>query len=1191
MTPQKNSVFCHFVRLMKNAVGCPRGANTVGFILILAFLILGTDTFAARIFRKQTGTVTLAGASTSVNVTINTITMSRSFMVFSLAVDSNTPNAGLVGGQIANATTLTFTRETTGNAVTINWTVFEFVSGVTVQHGTTTNVGNPTNVAITSVNLATSFVIATSRNDGSSFGSDDSFTANLTASTNLQLSAPGAGVSAVYWQVVEYTNANVQKVTGSIANGATSGTVAITAVNLSKTMLISNHTIGADVSARDFARTELTSTTQITYTRTGNVGALNFVTYAIEFTDNTTVSRGSQAFGSTVTSQTVAVNASLTGSAAFSQGNQMRQGSTDFPTTGGSGDNVGHVWFTFNITKPLELVVARATGTVDGNSGAVAPWQLVTFENEVRTYYSFASGAWDSNTSWSLSSDGSSGALPVGEWPSRVDNVVIHGGHSITVDNVTDNYYAGVKPDDLGKANIGNSFESSNLAMFYHTGNILVTGTLTLSGSVKGMLGGYTKVSGTLTTGSTLVNTGSLEAESGSTLTTLDDLILTGTSVTIINNTATSSDDLIIDHTNATLCGSGTSQLQNGAGSTITYENSATIAQVCTSFQITCTGIGCAGFPQAGTTTVVVGNTGPGGVGNTTGTSQLKLWFRSDNGVNVTGSNVDSWTNSAGVTALNVSETGTERPTLVSNALNGFPEVSFNGGINRLRSGLTLTTSNFITDKATSFVVVKADNTTQQSSVYLTDPLEGNRFSSHIPWLGTVYFDIGNCCGTESRIEVSGLSGLLGYSIWSYTAEQATGKTLYRNGTSLQSRPNVTTYTSHATHRFNLGGHYSGSNGFTGDMTEVVIYNVKVNEAERIIIDNYLSSKYDLALSANDRYSFDGAGVNFDFDVAGIGRVSSSAYHNDSQGTGVVRMWSPSDLGDGEYLMWGHNGTTLNSTTTALSAVDGTIIQERVQRIWVVDKTGDVGTVSVSFDISAFTASTALGSNLRLLIDRDNDGFQDNDVTPISGSFSNNVVVFSNVSFNDGDRFTFGNTDNTHPLPIELTSFKAFQEDNTVALEWKTATEVNNDFFTVLRSSDGEKWSGLFDVKGAGNSTLPRTYQAIDAQPIAGLSYYRLRQTDFDGLSTESGVVSVNFTEIADLLAWPNPSAGAYSINRRKVLPEQIKVLNSLGQTIPFSVAGDDELQIDISNHPNGVYLLQVTDGFSTKTVRIVKKD
>src|SRR5690606_14697009 len=85
-------------------------------------------------------------------------------------------------------------------------------------------------------------------------------------------------------------------------------------------------------------------------------------------------------------------------------------------------------------------------------------------------------------------------------------------------------------------------------------------------------------------------------------------------------------------------------------------------------------------------------NDGPGGVGTIDGRSGLKLWFRTDYGVNTSGSLVDSWENAAGIAELDLSESGAQRPTLVSNTVNGFPEMSFDGN-NRLRTGLNLTTS------------------------------------------------------------------------------------------------------------------------------------------------------------------------------------------------------------------------------------------------------------------------------------------------------------------------------------------------------------------------------------------------------------------------------------------------------------------------------------------------------------------
>ncbi len=245
---------------------------------------------------------------------------------------------------------------------------------------------------------------------------------------------------------------------------------------------------------------------------------------------------------------------------------------------------------------------------------------------------------------------------------------------------------------------------------------------------------------------------------------------------------------------------------------------------------------------------LLVAQTGPGGVGQNNGSTSLKIWYRTDFGVSTTGASIDAITNSAGIAALDISETGAQRPTLVAGAVNGYNEISFSGS-NRLRTGLTLTTTNFVNDQASSFVVCRADNTTQTSCVYTTDPLvSSTRFSNHIPWSNTVYFDIGTCCGTNARVQQGGLTGLNNYSVWSYDALAATGKQLYRNGILLQNVAGTSTYNSHATHRFNIGGNTSGSNGFAGDVTEIIVFNNKINTAQRIIIENYLAAKYGLTL-------------------------------------------------------------------------------------------------------------------------------------------------------------------------------------------------------------------------------------------------------------------------------------------------------------------------------------------------------
>jgi hypothetical protein len=299
-----------------------------------------------------------------------------------------------------------------------------------------------------------------------------------------------------------------------------------------------------------------------------------------------------------------------------------------------AGSYIEHSDQTIGGAGGTSMATATRTITVAGNENPSATWTApnsrlisvgvgfngVTATNVI-TYYSrnaTSGGQWDDPNSWTLNSDGTGGPLAAGVWPTRTDNVVIRSGHNITINATDDNKQCGVSPDGLGQPNIG-PFVSSNLPMFYQTGDITISGTLTVTG-IEMMIAGYTHVlsGGTLGLGSNLVQVGYLEVDAGSTFSSLDDLVLTGSSVTIINTNSTSTDDLIIDHTNATLCGSGTATLQNGAGSQVTFTNSGTVNQICTSFTINCTGGGCTGFPVVGTTVVLSGNVGPAGVGNAT---------------------------------------------------------------------------------------------------------------------------------------------------------------------------------------------------------------------------------------------------------------------------------------------------------------------------------------------------------------------------------------------------------------------------------------------------------------------------------------------------------------------------------------------------------------------------------------------
>ncbi len=143
----------------------------------------------------------------------------------------------------------------------------------------------------------------------------------------------------------------------------------------------------------------------------------------------------------------------------------------------------------------------------------------------------------------------------------------------------------------------------------------------------------------------------------------------------------------------------------------------------------------------------------------------------------------------------------------------------------------------------------------------------------------------------------------------------------------------------------------------------------------------------------------------------------------------------------------------------------------------------------------------------------------------VSDGFALRTGLTSFSEFGVGDGSSGGAS-----LPIELLSFTATLNDRAeVELDWATALEIENDYFTVERSADGIDFEPVLEVNGAGNTSIMQTYSAIDANPLAGLSYYRLKQTDFDGTFTYSKLEAVNVFKAemdATMTVYPNPSNG-----------------------------------------------------------------
>lgn len=175
------------------------------------------------------------------------------------------------------------------------------------------------------------------------------------------------------------------------------------------------------------------------------------------------------------------------------------------------------------------------------------------------------------------------------------------------------------------------------------------------------------------------------------------------------------------------------------------------------------------------------------------------------------------------------------------------------------------------------------------------------------------------------------------------------------------------------------------------------------------------------------------------------------------------------------------------------------------------------------------------------------------------------------------------------PLPIELTTFKAVNSDNDVTIYWQTASEKNNDYFTVERSLNGIEYQTIATVYGAGNSSSVIDYSYTDANPLNGITYYRLTQTDYDGQSETFDAVSVSMLSEDMISVGPNPAtdylnisisgdAGSADILIYNVIGEQVKSISMFGNT----------QNINVSDLAKGTYMVIIAADNDRVSTRIV---
>ncbi|OFX52636.1 MAG: hypothetical protein A2046_02080 [Bacteroidetes bacterium GWA2_30_7] len=278
---------------------------------------------------------------------------------------------------------------------------------------------------------------------------------------------------------------------------------------------------------------------------------------------------------------------------------------------------------------------------------------------------------------------------------------------------------------------------------------------------------------------------------------------------------------------------------------------------------------------------------------------------------------------------------------------------------------------------------------------------------------------------------------------------------------------------------------------------------------------------------------------------------------------------------------------------------DGTALTDILSlAIWTIDPQGGWVYSAGSYGVKLYTANTGLSSsddNKFCPVKRDNSSTdyanwstfvtEESTVIPALGAAGRIYNSGSGFAQRTGYKSfsKHGIAKGGAILPIELLNFTANLKDNSVFLDWTTGSEINNDFFTVERSDNAETFNGMFNIQGAGFSNSLRNYSAIDNYPLMGISYYRLRQTDFDGSFSFSNIEAIeNFN--SERLSFVSSYTTNNTLTIKLKNPKHEKIIiyinDATGKQIIAKEINDnkdnDSVYFELDNISTGIYYLRI---------------
>ena len=603
----------------------------------------------------------------------------------------------------------------------------------------------------------------------------------------------------------------------------------------------------------------------------------------------------------------------------------------------------------------------------------------------------------------------------------------------------------------------------------------------------------------------------------------------------------------------------------------------------------------------------------PGGVN-----TNIVFWLKADEGLTTTGANVTGWADqSTASTAVTVNGS----PDEVAVGRNYNPTLDWTKS-NGVDGGDWLRTADV---KVQSYFTV----------AQLTDV---TRVATHIVTYDQVTF-AGPCpqCATHGGNN----GGFAGYGQPGYGNANFESAGVWRTNGNPTGVTNLTLHSGDFDIVTSLGGGDSDANTFLGGQVdnlpsfngrvrdwfgpvgEMVVYSGAITTTEANKIESYLAIKYGITLGGNGSTtlayassvgsSLWAANSGYHNDVIGIGRDDTqelvqkqSQTPDDSSRIYISTLTASNQLNTGTftndvgYILAGHDVGNLCSTTAAgLEKPAG--LYSRLEREWMVKNTNLSDNFNFDVTLNACANPTLVNTgHLRLLVDLDGD-FSNATVYAAGGglsfSYSGNTISVTGIStthipLNATRYITIASTDIATPLPVELTHFDVNCNGDYPVLSWTTASEINNDYFNIERSTNAINFEPIGTVNGSGNSNLINSYSWTDDSGISGATYYRLKQTDFNGAFQYHEVKSVSCEQETEISIYPNPFENSFTIqlSEKTNYPITVEIIDYLGRTVHSQVIENTIIEILLDEKiSKGTYFVKVITEKTQLVKRIVK--